>query len=682
VKIIEKPRGESRGVFFDHPFFLGCLLIAAAVFILYSFSFGHNFLFDEENIILKNPFLADWRLIPELLRHGYFYFDDPASGGFGQYYRPLTSLTFFLDRQIWGLDPLGYNLTNTFLHILTSLLLFRLVWKVCGCLVAGFLAALVWSAHPIHTEAVTYIASRGDVLASSLLLGSLLFYWNGRKRGALLCYALSLFSKESAILLPFYLLILELCFLKNSVWKKFKNIGPFAGIAVLFFVFRKCWAPVPLGPVSFDFSESALRVFSMGGAFLNYLSALGWPESFKFGESVSFAASFWDARVGTTLSVTGLLSAALVFAFRRSKAVFFGLALFLTALLPYSQVIHFYPEWSEHYLYFASMGLAIPGAFGIRAIFESHRRVLIAVFLIFYFLFLIFLGFRTWQRNVLYNHTFGFYQRLAASDSPYAFYGYQNMARLFIERGHWDEAIVPLKTALAIEPHSDIAHNLLGLYYLQKKEIPRAAAHFEEAYQHSGGDLRYRMNVGICQARLGDYSKALEIFKDIQRKSPDNFSVYINLISVSELAGDRRRALAWAVSAFKKFRQRQTQSVALAMAVARLAYRQGWDSLATSRLRWILKKYPNVFWYSDVAGLLTGKITPNEFMEIVQAKYLGFDSTAKLYILMSFVLLQKEDLAVQFFQENREVIESQAQNHPLIALEVDRFKTKHLPKWS
>src|SRR3989338_7726737 len=99
------------------------LALGALVFTLYSVSLGHPFLFDEENIILKNLSLQDPALWPELFKQGFFYMQDRARPLWTQYYRPLTALSFALDFSVWKGNPLGYNLTNIFLHLTLCFLL-------------------------------------------------------------------------------------------------------------------------------------------------------------------------------------------------------------------------------------------------------------------------------------------------------------------------------------------------------------------------------------------------------------------------------------------------------------------------------------------------------------------------------------------------------------------------------
>ena len=199
----------------EHPRLIFSVLLCAVTVYLYSFSLGHNFLFDEVDIILLNPVIRDFSRIGDLLRSGYFQKIQGIGESWEQYYRPAALFTFMLDFQIWKAYPLGYNLTNIFFQCLTLLLLFQFLIKIFRDERPAFFAALLYAVHPIHTEAVTYIASRGDLMAGAFLLGAMLFYWDQKKPAAVLCYTVALFCKESALLLPLYLVLLEIAFLKN-----------------------------------------------------------------------------------------------------------------------------------------------------------------------------------------------------------------------------------------------------------------------------------------------------------------------------------------------------------------------------------------------------------------------------------------------------------------------------------
>jgi len=656
--------------------FVACLLLATVVATLYSVSLGHNFLFDEENLIIWNPYIKDLSLIPELFKRGFFYFQGRATPLWTEYYRPLTSVTFALDYHFWKGNPLGYNLTNVVLHVLSCILLLRVLLKMYKNVWAAFLSALLYSVHTIHTEAVTYTASRSDLLMGVLALSVLLLYWNSHLKSALFAGGLSLFVKESAVLIPVYLVFLEWCFLKSGFKRAALKLVPFFILIALFILYRKFICPIPLGPSSINWHDAALRFFSMGGPLLSYFQTLIAPEPFKFSQHVHFAAHFSDPAVWLTVFVLFLLAMLWLILLRYRAGGFFGLNFFIISLLPSMQIIGYYPEWAEHYLYVPFMGIVILLGDFLNKLFESKRRALIAIFLATYVPFILFLGMRTWQRNEIYNDAKRFYQALSQSNSIYAVYGYQNLARLAIEEDHWEDAIVPLKTALSIWPYFGKTHQLLGRYYRHRNDDAEALKYYEKAYAFDPENNEFSMNVGNTLVNLRRYEEAAKVFADAQKRNPKDFWVYIHLMASHELAGRPEQALRWGEQGLAMTGDSKLNSAILLTKIVGLAYRQRWDDVVNAKLDLMLQNYPEIYWYADIARLLKGKMDEAEFRSLLRSKYSGFESaaSAKSYLLMSFVLNNQGAGLEAFIRDNDKELQALVDKEPLFKEELARAK--------
>ncbi|XP_056912055.1 protein O-mannosyl-transferase TMTC1 isoform X5 [Takifugu flavidus] len=92
-------------------------------------------------------------------------------------YRPLCILTFKLNVLLHGMNPFYFHVTNLLLHCAVTCLLMY----TCECCVfedglLAFVTALIFAVHPIHTEAVTGVVGRADVLACMLFLLAFLSY--------------------------------------------------------------------------------------------------------------------------------------------------------------------------------------------------------------------------------------------------------------------------------------------------------------------------------------------------------------------------------------------------------------------------------------------------------------------------------------------------------------------------
>ncbi|KAJ7390333.1 transmembrane and TPR repeat-containing protein 1-like [Desmophyllum pertusum] len=93
-------------------------------------------------------------------------------------YRPLCALTFRMNYAIHGLTPFGYHAANVVLHSVVCLLYTFMCDTVAfkSANVLAFLAGLLFAAHPVHTEAVTGVVGRADVVACMLFLLSFLAF--------------------------------------------------------------------------------------------------------------------------------------------------------------------------------------------------------------------------------------------------------------------------------------------------------------------------------------------------------------------------------------------------------------------------------------------------------------------------------------------------------------------------
>ena len=147
------------------------------------------------------------------------------------HYIPLTWMTLGLDYVLWGMNPLGYHLTNLLLHAANAVLFYFVAFRILGLglpdpgdrrqadlvLSAGF-AALVFAIHPLRVESVAWVTERRDVLSGLFYLSAILIYLRTCERGergrgwywaAVGLFACALLSKSMVVNLPIVLLILD-----------------------------------------------------------------------------------------------------------------------------------------------------------------------------------------------------------------------------------------------------------------------------------------------------------------------------------------------------------------------------------------------------------------------------------------------------------------------------------------
>lgn len=174
------------------------------------------------------PVLAALVALPVAVLWGYGFQEDDFDilrrvterGAFGMwtsaptyFFRPLLSLTFWAQVQIWGTDPTAFRLFNSALIVAVGFSLFLLVREILSgrtfALPAAVFSAAVYVAHPSRTEAHHWVAARTDLVATCFAVLSVFAFVRFVRDGSrwalgfsLLCFALGMLSKESVVLVP------------------------------------------------------------------------------------------------------------------------------------------------------------------------------------------------------------------------------------------------------------------------------------------------------------------------------------------------------------------------------------------------------------------------------------------------------------------------------------------------
>ena len=126
------------------------------------------------------------------------------------FFRPAVILSYAADMAIWGPWPPGFRLTNLLLHILCTLLVYRMARSEGLGDAAALAAGALFAAHPAHVESVAWISGRTDLLCAAFMLGAWLHYRRGRTAASLCLFGLALLSKEMAITLPLLVFLADM----------------------------------------------------------------------------------------------------------------------------------------------------------------------------------------------------------------------------------------------------------------------------------------------------------------------------------------------------------------------------------------------------------------------------------------------------------------------------------------
>ncbi|KAI1888583.1 hypothetical protein AGOR_G00186660 [Albula goreensis] len=149
-------------------------LLSGVVVGCYWNSLWCGFVFDDVSAILDNKDLRPSTPLQNLFLND-FWGTPMSEERSHKSYRPLTVLTFRLNYLFSELSAQSYHLLNMLLHAAVCVIFLR-VCRLFLDKTSSRVAALLFAVHPIHTEAVTGVVGRAELLSSIFLLAAFLSY--------------------------------------------------------------------------------------------------------------------------------------------------------------------------------------------------------------------------------------------------------------------------------------------------------------------------------------------------------------------------------------------------------------------------------------------------------------------------------------------------------------------------
>lgn len=464
----------------------------------------NGFVWDDTALVLRDPLIRSWRLIPEGFRH-FLFLDATAS----DFYRPLQRLTYTWDYAWFGISaPWGWHLTNILLHAATVVLLFIFLRRLARWLEApggsfpAAVAAGVWAIHPVHTSAVCYVAGRADLLAAGFGFAALSLALSEKRPahfGATLCFLAAILSKESgAMALAVWLALLLL---------RRRQARPLAGWLAVAAITLSAYAALRFSaahepaPRFTQAPSLAARPIVAARAWAEYAGLLVAPvrlhmerDVLPFGRGHGENAA--SARGAQWREFQTLLGAALIVAFavwmrwaRRREPMAFacGLALVI-AWLPVSNLLPLNATVAEHWLYVPSAFLFAAAVWTVRRVAgEAKKTEAARIWRIVaagtFAVWMAFLAARTILRNFDWRDPRTFLERTIANGGDSARM-LMNLAALESEAGRDRAAISLLEEARKRAPDHPMALLGLSAAHVRLREFDQARTYLERAGRH------------------------------------------------------------------------------------------------------------------------------------------------------------------------------------------------------
>lgn len=465
------------------------ILLALAILAVYANAISGTFVWDDQTIVVRNEAIKSFNNIPFIFTHE---FGDMVNYK-GNIYRPMQELSYMLDYFLWGMDSIFFHLTNIMLQIGCALALFLLVLKVSASKFIAFFTALIFGIHPINTEAVTYISGRSDPLYFLFLLLSFIFYLKFRRSGKVfkkavyifsssLFYALSLLSRETAMVFPFVLAAYEMFGVDDKRERNFYPITPFLGILTAYLLFRSLVVHIGSGQGALPDFGSAIFINSK--SIVKYLALLIAPINLHMWNVTDILKETARSQFIFNIIILAALAASVIFASRKNKKMLFWFSWFLIFLAPHLNIVKLNAPFAEHWIFSASAGIyAIIGTL-IFNMASNAKMSRMAAYAILFTAFLYF-SILTISRNAdwkdepaLYNNTLK-YARFPKVLS--------NLGVYYEIKGEYDKSVKAYTEALDLAPNVPLYHNNIAIVYEKMNYMNMAVKHWKKSLEINPG---------------------------------------------------------------------------------------------------------------------------------------------------------------------------------------------------
>ncbi|MGA2507112.1 MAG: tetratricopeptide repeat protein [Chitinispirillaceae bacterium] len=544
--------------------------------------------------------------------------------GATQQYYPLVHSVWWAAYHVWGDSPSGYHLLNILLHVLSALLLVRILRKlgVRGAWLAGGIFAL----HPVMVESVAWITELKNTLSGIFFLGAALAYLtftDGRKRQWYVLssglFILGLLSKTA--IAPFPLAMLAVVWWKRGRLSWRRDIVPLlpfvmAGIlsGLVTFHVERTFVGAEGRLFSFSFIE---RCLIAGRVIWFYLSKVFWPVN------LVFIYPRWAVNAGVwwqyLFPIAALLGGGLLWAvrgrWRSPPAVFFYFTMMLLPVIGFFNVYAFLFSFvADHWLYYAAIGpIAMSAGLIDRALgsVKGERRFLKPVTI---GVLLTVLGLLTWKQSGMYADAETLYRttirknpacwmaynnlglimnRIGRTDEAVAFYrkaleinplsaeSCYNLGTLLAKTGQVDEATLYCRKAIAINPNHVEAYNNLGNILMQTGQMNEAVGCYRKALEINPLSAESYYNLGTLLAKTGQVDEATLYCRKAIAINPDYLEAYNNLGNILMQTGQMNEA----VGCYRKALEINPGNVEACINLGNIAWQNGRRDEAVARYR-------------------------------------------------------------------------------------------------
>lgn len=533
------------------------VVVGALAFALYLPALGNGFAYDDVPLIPGDPRIHSFEGLGAILFRPYWV----GAGEELALYRPLTTLSFALDWMVSGGAPAWFHFTNVLWHVVVCVLAVLLLCRIFGA-VAALAGGALFAVHPVHVEAVANVVGRSELIAAALFLAACLI-WDRRSGdhptmrvviAITALFFLALMAKESAVMLPASLLLLDFARgrlrLVHGGGAEYtrRNLPAFITLSIALCIYIGLrmralggFATPALHPAA-EAVDGRLDLLMMAfQAWPEYVRLLFFPKTLliDYGPQVIRPADGGAAALGA-LVLLGLFTWAMIAVVRGRSGLVIALAWFPITILPVSNLI--IPVGvlvAERTLYLPSLAISLGVAATMETVLLRERSILWPrVTALAVTVAVLFLGVRSLQRIPEWESTERIFAALVR-DRPDSYRGHWYMGRVAREAGDYHAAVAHFQEAVRLWPHRERLVIDAAATAAQAGMLVEARSVAEIAARHWPENIDAQRILAGVSLDLGDPTTARAAVQAGLRVAPDDAVLRKMQAHLATLSGTR-----------------------------------------------------------------------------------------------------------------------------------------------
>lgn len=555
---VPKQKAPTKNKFGSYTQLIALALVIGITILCFKNSLNNQWVnWDDDKNFVENPNVMNmqastfWHYTKEI-------FQSNVIGG----YTPLTTLSFGIEKMLWGMENGSWyywHWDNLILHLLCVFFVYLLGRQLGLKIWTSAVLALLFGIHPMRVESVAWLTERKDVLFGVFYLAALYFYIRGKSKSGnwaniwiiLPLFLLSGLSKIQAVSLPLSMLAVDYLLDKRLSWKTLLSKIPYFAMSLfigLLGVFL-LQSEGTLGATGVHYSFFQ-RIFIGSYSYLVYLVKFIYP--YELVPLYPYPPQFKTIFYLSMLPIVGLIAAVFWLHKKQYKIWVFGVLFFTFNIMFLLQIVGAGQGFiADRFTYIAYFGLFFIVAYCLNKldVKKMSSKIIIAVLA----LYLGFLGYLTSEQCKVWTNSYSMWTHVIKY-YPNTKVPWGNRANWLRDNNYKVQALQDYNKRISLGQDEAEPFNSRGRLFFNSSHpdtLRLAKADYQKAIElaeqnpkkYKDKSSEYYVNLGSTLARLKDYRAAIQAFNRAEQLDANNKQVFFNRSITHHFLGDYNKEL-------------------------------------------------------------------------------------------------------------------------------------------